>query len=38
MNNEITLTWAQLQPALPEIYLTAALCVLLIYFLRRAVG
>jgi NADH-quinone oxidoreductase subunit N len=30
MNNEITMTWAQLQPALPEIYLTAAVCVLLL--------
>jgi NADH-quinone oxidoreductase subunit N len=29
MSNEITMTWAQLQPALPEIYLTAAICVLL---------
>jgi NADH-quinone oxidoreductase subunit N len=29
MTNEITMTWAQLQPALPEIYLTAAICVLL---------
>jgi NADH-quinone oxidoreductase subunit N len=30
MNNEITMTWAELQPALPEIYLTAAVCVLLL--------
>ena len=29
MTTEITMTWAQLQPALPEIYLTAAICVLL---------
>ena len=29
MNNEIVMTWASLQPALPEIYLTAAICVLL---------
>src|SRR5687768_14808134 len=29
MNNEFTMTWAQLQPALPEMYLTAAICVLL---------
>jgi NADH-quinone oxidoreductase subunit N len=29
MNNEITMTWADLLPALPEIYLTAAICVLL---------
>ena len=29
MNNEITMTWAELQPALPEIYLTTAICVLL---------
>jgi NADH-quinone oxidoreductase subunit N len=29
MNTEITMTWAQLQPALPEIYLTTAICVLL---------
>jgi NADH-quinone oxidoreductase subunit N len=30
MNDQITLTWASLQPALPEIYLTAAICVLLL--------
>src|SRR5687767_1607339 len=30
MNNEITMTWAELQPALPELYLTAAVCVLLL--------
>jgi NADH-quinone oxidoreductase subunit N len=30
MNNEMTMTWAELQPALPEIYLTAAICVLLL--------
>ena len=30
MNNEIVMTWASLQPALPEIYLTAAICVLLL--------
>jgi NADH-quinone oxidoreductase subunit N len=29
MNNVPELTWASLQPALPEIYLTAAICVLL---------
>jgi NADH-quinone oxidoreductase subunit N len=29
MSNEITMTWASFQPALPEIYLTAAICVLL---------
>ena len=26
---QTTFTWASLQPALPEIYLTAAICVLL---------
>jgi NADH-quinone oxidoreductase subunit N len=29
MNSEVTMTLASLQPALPEIYLTAAICVLL---------
>jgi NADH-quinone oxidoreductase subunit N len=29
MKNELIMTWADLQPALPEIYLTAAICVLL---------
>jgi NADH-quinone oxidoreductase subunit N len=30
MNSEPIMTWASLQPALPEIYLTAAICVLLL--------
>jgi NADH-quinone oxidoreductase subunit N len=30
MNPEIPFTWASLQPALPEIYLAAAICVLLL--------
>jgi len=30
MNPEINMTWASLIPALPEIYLTAAICVLLL--------
>jgi NADH-quinone oxidoreductase subunit N len=30
MNSVTTFTWASLQPALPEIYLTAAICVLLL--------
>jgi NADH-quinone oxidoreductase subunit N len=30
MNSVNTFTWASLQPALPEIYLTAAICVLLL--------
>jgi len=30
MNNDAVFTWASLQPALPEIYLTAAICVLLL--------
>ena len=30
MNPEITMTWASLIPALPEIYLTAAICALLL--------
>ena len=29
MNADTVMTWASLQPALPEIYLTAAICVLL---------
>ena len=28
--NTAVITWASLQPALPEIYLTAAICVLLL--------
>ncbi len=30
MSPETTMTWASLQPALPEMYLTAAICVLLL--------
>jgi NADH-quinone oxidoreductase subunit N len=30
MSNGIVMTWADFQPALPEIYLTAAICVLLL--------
>jgi len=30
MNSVNAFTWASLQPALPEIYLTAAICVLLL--------
>jgi len=30
MTNAASITWASLLPALPEIYLTAAICVLLL--------
>ncbi len=41
MTNVTAITWASLQPALPEIYLTAAICVLLlvdVFAGRRAAG